>query len=288
MISALVHHWPEFVIEGVLLGIFMTAACLAVVVMEYPGSPVYRRLHSSAVRRSIVGVLMGMTAVALIYSPWGQRSGAHMNPAVTLSFLVLGKVKAWDAAFYALAQFTGGVIGVVIPAIVFRRFVGHASVNYAVTIPGSRGRRAAWIGEFAVSLGMMGMVLLTSNLDAAAPYTGMFAGLLLAVFIAVEAPFSGMSLNPARTLGSALVAREARGLWIYFTAPPLAMLAAAGLYTAAWGAAGVYCAKLNHRGQERCIFDCQIERLSRPSPSPAAVRGITQDATPDDRAAGSR
>ena len=146
-----------------------------------------------------------------------------------------------------------------------------------------QGKRTVWF-----SLGMMGMVLLTSNLDAAAPYTGMFAGLLLAVFIAVEAPFSGMSLNPARTLGSALVAREARGLWIYFTAPPLAMLAAAGLYTAAWGAAGVYCAKLNHRGQERCIFDCQIERLSRPSPSPAAVRGITQDATPDHRAAGAR
>ena len=54
---------------------------------------------------------MGLTAVGIISSPWGQRSGAHMNPAVTLTFLSLGKIAAWDALFYVLAQFAGSLTG---------------------------------------------------------------------------------------------------------------------------------------------------------------------------------
>ena len=65
-------------------------------------------------QRALMGLIMGLTAIAIIYSPWGQQSGAHLNPAVTLTFWRLGKVRTWDAVFYVLAQFAGGAAGVLL------------------------------------------------------------------------------------------------------------------------------------------------------------------------------
>lgn len=261
MLDALARHWPEYLIEGALLGIFMVAACVAVVILQHPRSPVTGAMKCSHLRRVVIGILMGLTAVALIYSPWGQRSGAHMNPGTTLTFLVLGKVQPWDAAFYIAAQFVGGFLGVWLAGKTLGHLVAHDTVNYAATLPGSHGLRAAWLAEFAIAFGMMSMVLWSTNHAATAPFTGVFAGILVAVYIAVEAPISGMSMNPARTLGSAIPARAFRGLWIYFTAPPLAMLCAAGVYMAVAGSECVYCAKMSHSAQGECIFNCRIEQM---------------------------
>lgn len=257
---ALRAHWPEYLIEGALLGVFMFVACAAVAALEHPGSAVHRALPRGAVRRGIAGVLMGLTAIGLIYSPWGARSGAHMNPSVTLTFLALGKVRLWDAAWYIAAQFAGGTLGVLAARVALGRRLAHPSVNHAATTPRSRGWRAAsaaWGGEFTISLLMMSMVLVASNDGYVAAYTGLFAGVLVACFIAVEAPVSGMSMNPARTLASAVAARTFRGLWIYFTAPPLGMLLAAGVYVA--GDGRVHCAKMNHATP--CWFECEIEAM---------------------------
>jgi len=262
MLDALLNHWPEYLIEGALLAIFMMSACVAVVILEHPSSAGAARVACPYRRRVLVGVLMGVTAVVLIYSPWGARSGAHMNPATTLTFLVLHKIKPWDAAWYTVAQFAGGLAGVAVSAAALPRFVKHPSVNCVATLPGRRGVVAAWAGEFAVSFGMMASVLFSANQAETAPYTGMLAGALLAVFIAIEAPLSGMSLNPARTLGSAVQARAYRGLWIYFTAPPVAMVCAAMVYLAVAGGDRAFCAKLNHSGRWRCIFNCQIDQMS--------------------------
>lgn len=262
MITALLTHWPEYLSEALLLATFMLSACVAVFVLEHPASPLSRHLQPAWRRRVVIGVLMGLTAIALIDSPLGRRSGAHMNPATTLTFLVLGKIDHWNAVFYILAQFAGGLAGVAAASAAMGRGVRHRSVNYAATQPGPRGVRAAWLAEFIIAFGMMAMVLLSTNYAGTAPYTGVFAGVLIALYIAVEAPFSGMSMNPARTLGSAVHARAFNGLWVYFTAPPLAMLAAAGLYTAVAGTGHVYCAKLNHKSRAPCIFNCRIEDMA--------------------------
>ena len=255
---ALRAHWPEYLIEGALLGVFMFVACGAVVMLEHPGSAVRRAVPRGAARRGIAGVLMGVTAIGLIYSPWGGRSGAHMNPSVTLAFLALGKVTVWDAAWYIAAQFAGGTLGVQVARAALGRRLAHPSVNHAATTPrapGWRGMWAAWGGEFTISILMMSMVLAASNDGDVAAYTGLFAGVLVACFIVAEAPVSGMSMNPARTLASAVAARTYRGLWIYFTAPPLGMLLAAGMYVASDG--HVHCAKMNHATP--CWFECEIE-----------------------------
>lgn len=204
MARALLLHWPEYLIEGALLGTFLFAACLGAYVLEHPDSPLRRAMASPAARRAVMGLLMGLTAVALIYSPWGARSGAHMNPATTLTFFILGKVAAPDAFFYIAAHCIGGVIGVLLAdAVLGHRRLAHQSVNYAVTAPGRRGRGVAWAVEFVLAFLMMSAVLLTSNSALLAPYTGLLAGGLVALFIFLGAPLSGMSINPARSLASA-------------------------------------------------------------------------------------
>ncbi|MGH7908524.1 MAG: aquaporin, partial [Thermodesulfobacteriota bacterium] len=111
MIKALSQHWPEYLIEASGLGLFMISACFFGSVFEYPDSPVHQALPDPFLRRVLTGIAMGLTAVGIIYSPWGKQSGAHINPSVTLTFFRLGKVKFWDAVFYIIAQFVGAVIG---------------------------------------------------------------------------------------------------------------------------------------------------------------------------------
>jgi aquaporin Z len=215
-----------------------------------------------------MGLMMGLTAVAIIYSPWGQRSGAHMNPAVTLTFFRLGRVERQDFAGYVLAQFVGGIAGMAVVAAILGGIVSDPSINYVVTTPGPAGRAVAFVAEGAMAFGMMLMILSMSNRPRLAPFTGLCAGLILWTYITVEAPLSGMSINPARTFGSALLAGDFVGLWIYFTAPPLGMLMAAELYTRSVGAHRVMCAKLHHPRGGACIFGCDRRmRVTAPAHS---------------------
>ena len=109
--TALAEHWPEYLIEGWALGMFMVSASLFTLWFEDPASSLNHAIMNGGVRRGLIGLAMGITAVLLIYSPWGKRSGAHMNPAVTVAFFSLGRIEAWNALFYVLAQFIGGFIG---------------------------------------------------------------------------------------------------------------------------------------------------------------------------------
>ena len=189
-----------------------------------------------------MGVAMGLTAVGLIYSPWGKQSGAHFNPAVTLTFCWLGKVPAWDACFYTVAQFLGGLAGGLLTAALLGQWVADPAVNYSVTVPGPAGQAVAFLAEFLISFGFMLAVLIASNTRRAARFTGLFAGALIAIYMVVERPYSGMSMNPARTFVSAVPAMIWSGLWLYFVAPLLGMALAGEVYLQSFGR--VYCAKL--------------------------------------------
>jgi aquaporin Z len=175
---------------------------------------------------------------------------------VTLTFLRLGKVKPWDALFYISAQFLGGIAGVLVATIFLRQAVAHPAVNYVTTMPGYAGPLIAFMAEFSISYILMSVVLRVSNTSHLARYTPLFAGALVAIYITLEAPISGMSMNPARSFGSALAAQLWTSLWNYFTAPPLGMLIAAEVYRRQRGAHAVFCAKLHHHNGKRCIFRC--------------------------------
>jgi aquaporin Z len=256
MSDALRRHWPEYMMEVAGLATFMISACLFATLLEHPGSPARQAIPAPLVRRLLMGLAMGLTAIGIIYSPWGKQSGAHINPAVTLTFLRLGKVRPWDGLFYVIAQFTGGVAGILVSAAILWPWIAEAHVNYVATVPGAGGTGLAFVAELLISFGLMSTVLIASNTDRLARFTGLFAGILVATYITVEAPLSGMSMNPARTFGSAVGARTWAFLWIYFTAPPLGMLLAAEVYRRVKGADAALCAKLHHQNDKRCIFRC--------------------------------
>src|SRR5947199_287880 len=89
-------HWPEYLIEATCLGLFMLSVCVFGTLFEHPGSPIRQAIGDPLLRRIPMGLAMGLTAIALIYSPFGKRSGAHMNPAVTLTYARLGKITRLD------------------------------------------------------------------------------------------------------------------------------------------------------------------------------------------------
>jgi aquaporin Z len=251
-------HWPEYLMEATELGLFMFSACSFTALLYHPSSPVAQTIHDGLLRRLVMGTAMGATAVAIIFSPLGKRSGAHFNPSVTWTFFRLGKINASDAAFYTLFQFAGGIAGVLLASLALGQLLAHQSVNYAATLPGPDGPIVAFFAEILISFILMSVVLTISNTKRLARWTGMFAGALVATYITIESPISGMSMNPARTFSSAVGAHVWMSLWIYFFAPPVGMLLAAEVYKLV-NTGTIACAKLHHHNNKPCIFRCNFK-----------------------------
>ena len=259
--QTLCNHSPEYLMEAWGLGMFMVSAAVFTTLFEYPGSPVHQALVDGDIRRALIGLAMGLTAVGIIYSPWGQQSGAHLNPAVTLTFLRLGKITVVDAAMYITAQFMGGLVGVLLSIGILGVAFVMPPVQYIVTLPGAGGVATAFLAELVISAAMMFTVLLISNSNRFGHITGLCAGALVALYITFEAPLSGMSMNPARSFASAAPGGMWEHLWLYFTAPVLGMLGGAELYCLLKSTAQVHCAKLDHSQTRRCIH-CRYEPSS--------------------------
>lgn len=253
-------HLPEYLMEAGELGLFMVSAGLFTCLFEYPASPLHQAIPNGDVRRFLIGIAMGLTAIALIYSPWGKQSGAHMNPAVTLTFLRLGKVNRQDALFYILFQCLGGLLGVYVVVAFLRTIFTQPPVSYIVTIPGKAGWVGALIAELIIAFVMMTMVLLVSNNKKINHLTGIFAGILVMSYVFFAAPFSGFGMNPARSFASAFPAQIWTAFWLYVVVPPAGMLSAAALYEFLLGRRAVKCAKLHHENNKRCIFCCNYNR----------------------------
>lgn len=273
------NHLPEYLAEAAGLGFFMISAAGFACLIEHPASPVRQAIGDPVVRRMLMGIAMGLTLIAIVYSPIGARSGAHLNPAMTLTFFRLGRVNGADASAYAVFQVLGGLAGIGIAAVLLAPWVGSPNVRYVATLPGPWGLAAAFGGELLITFAQMTAVLHVSNHPRWSRLTGVCAAALVAVYITVENPLSGMSMNAARSLGPAILAGELGSFWIYLAAPVLGMLAAAELYVRTRGAHRVFCAKLNHHTTARCIFHCRFDRLAAapaadPAPSTASlVRG---------------
>ncbi len=254
MLEAFKHHWPEYLIEGVCLGLFMISAFSFGTLLEHPASKLHQLIPNPLLRRLLMGLAMGGSAIGIIYSPWGKQSGAHINPATTLTFFRLGKVATWDALFYIGAQFLGGLLGALLATMMLWSWAAHPSVNYVITAPGVAGNIVAFAAEIVISFVLMMVILYLTNHQKLHKLTGICAGILVIVYITVEAPISGMSMNPARSFASAVPARHWADLWIYFTAPLIGMLCAAEVYLRTCGARRIACAKLHHDNDQRCIF----------------------------------
>jgi aquaporin Z len=164
------------------------------------------------------GLAIGATVIAIVMTPWGKQSGGHFNPPITFAFYRLGKVGSWDVLFYAAARFSGAIGGVAIAISILLGAPGNGAIRYAVTVPGVYGNAGAFIAEMTISFILLMTILLVSNRATLARYTPYFVGALSVIFMTFETPLSGMSMNPARTFGSAFRASYWHALWIYFIA----------------------------------------------------------------------
>lgn len=252
--AAFEKNWKAYFMEAVCLGIFMVSASIFTTILEYPNSIIHRWIPNDFVRLCIMGLAMGVTASLINYSPMGRLSGAHMNPAVTLTFFRLRKVKGPDTFYYILFQCLGGVLAVYLMHTVIGSAFADPHVNFVITAPGKYGATIAFVAETGIAFCMMTMVLATSNHPMLARYTGVIAGFFVMSYVILTGPISGFGMNPARSLASAVPAMQFPSFWIYITAPFIGMLVAAEVFARFGGEA--ICAKMFHCKFYPCIFNC--------------------------------
>lgn len=229
MLRAFRRHWRAYLLEALGLMAFMLGAGAFATLFTYPGSPVARAIPSDLLKHVGTGLCMGLVTFAIV-SSIGRRTGAHINPAVTWTFWRQGRIDGWDAVFYTGAQFAGACLAPIVLLHVVGAPFAHEEVKYATSQPGPAGDLVAFAAEFAMSFVLMLVVLIALDSEKLAKRAPAIVGALIALFIAFESPLSGMSLNPARSFGSALTANQWNGIWIYFLAPVPAMLLAGETY----------------------------------------------------------
>lgn len=229
MLDALRRHGAAYLMEAAGIAFFIAVSSVASTLLEYPGSPLHALIPIKAWRRVPLAIIIGLVIVG-VTRVTGKRSGAHINPAVTWAFYRHGKITAWDAVGYTVAQVAGAVAAALGMRAVLGAPYAHPSVDYVVTKPGPGGPPMAFAAEFVISFILMLALLVATESRRLEKAAGWIAGALLAAYIVVETPLSGMSLNPARSFGSAIAAPASPALWVYVVAPTLAMWTAVEVY----------------------------------------------------------
>ncbi len=253
--------------EAAEMAMLMLCICLAGSLLYGRYSAVANLGFSWLARSAIMGAIVAGGTFLIIRSPFGRRSGAHFNPALTVAYYSLGRIHHWDAFSYVMAHFLGGIAGVFFGHLLLGANLSEAPVRYVVTLPGRNGTMIAFLAELITSFALMEVVLLATNHRKLARYTPLFVALVTVFYYMLAMSLSGYSVNPARSFSSALFARVWQGIWIYFVAPGFGMLAAATLYKKVAGADRIYCAKVFHDFESNCPFNCRIAELyDRPQP----------------------
>jgi aquaporin Z len=237
--------WPLLFSELVGTALLVMVG-LSVVVLDFAGaSPVARLLPSPGARRLLTGFLFGAVGALIAVSPVGRISGAHINPVVTLAFWLRGKLKGSHAVGYVVAQLAGAVLGA-IPLLLWGRM--GRDVQFGATVPGpAYGPTVAMAGETAATAALVVSLFFFLSRRRIRHFTPLLFPFLYAVMVYLEAPLSGTSTNPARSLGPAVISGDWQGWWVYWIGPALGTLLAVGAHGMGWlGCFEVEVAKLFH------------------------------------------
>jgi aquaporin Z len=224
----------------------LVAIGLSIVIFNLgDGSPLALLLPSVAWRRLVTGFLFGTTGALIALSPLGKISGAHINPAVTLGFWLMGRVNARHAVAYAICQLAGALIGAV-PLLAWGTM--GRSVAYGATVPGvAYGMTWALIGEAATTFALIFGLFFFLRHRSLRAYTPALFPPLYAIMVWLEAPISGTSTNPARTLGPAVISGDWHGWWIYWLGPLVGTLLGVAVYRwVGWRREMIEVAKIFH------------------------------------------
>jgi aquaporin Z len=192
------------------------------------GSWVAAQVPSSSLRLLITGALFAATGSLIAVSPLGRRSGAHLNPAVTLAFRITGHVHPHDLAGYWVAQFAGALAGAWLVSVLWGGTA--ASIHFGVTHPGGGLSGAGALGvELLMTAILLVVILAFVSSRRLMRWTPLATWVVVTVLVWQGATHTGTSLNPARSAGPAIIAVDFSDLWVYFAGPLLAAAIVAGL-----------------------------------------------------------
>ncbi len=215
--------WPLLLSEllgtAILLGVG-----LSIVIVDFGrASPVLQWIPSISLRRAITGFLFGTVGACIALSPIGKRSGAHINPIVTLAFRLKGTISTPLAIGYVLAQLVGAVAGSTL-----LRLWGSlgSSVAYGATIPSHYGSFAALLGEIGTTFALIFALFSFLGIKRIRKFTPLLFPPLYGIMVWLEAALSGTSTNPARSFGPAVIASDWHGFWIYLLGPSVGCIVA--------------------------------------------------------------
>jgi aquaporin Z len=196
------------------------------------GSPMQGWIPSAPGRRLLTGFLFGTTGALIALSPLGRLSGAHINPVVSVAFWMMGKLRARHALANVAAQCLGGLLGAL--PLLWWGAMGR-SVQFGATLPSPAfGPGLAVAGEVATTFIMVALLLAFVGHARLRRFTPALFPVLYAVMVWLEAPISGTSTNPARSLGPMVMALRWDGWWIYWLGPAAGMALAVALHRTPW------------------------------------------------------
>jgi aquaporin NIP len=183
------------------------------------------------VTRVGVSLVFGLVVMAMIYA-FGDASGAHLNPAVSIGFWLARRFPTRDLPGYVVAQLLGAVAASATVAFLFPA---------SETLGGTAPRGAAWQSFFLEAILTAMLMLMVLAVSIGSKEKGIMAGIAIGGMIALAAlfagPISGASLNPARSIGPALVSGRTDDLWIYLGAPVFGAAVAVPIAALVWGKA---------------------------------------------------
>jgi MIP family channel proteins len=197
----------------------------ALLVMFGPGSAVVSAYRDGAISLEGIAAANGVIIMALVYAV-GHVSGAHFNPGVTIAFALFRHFQPREVAPYIAVQFLGGIIG----AAVLWALFGDA-VESAVTAPSGSDAQGIGMEIVLTFLLMFVITAVATDVRAAGAAAAIAIGATVGLDVLVGGPITGGSMNPARSLGPALVSGEMDDLWVYLIAPPVGAILGAFAYT---------------------------------------------------------
>ncbi len=219
-----------YLMEMLAIAGFVIFAAATTMLLEYPASPVMETflVHYPPFRRLLLGIVMGLY-VALITLWAGKKSGAHANPIITFAFYRLRKISRTNACLYVISQFAGAVVAVILLRLF--KYFSDPAVGFSLAKPQSpHTLMAGFTAEFIISFIFVAAILFGLSAKKLEKYLAWIIGMLICLFIVFELPYSGMSMNPARSFSGALAANKWTDLWIYFVAPIFGALLASELF----------------------------------------------------------
>lgn len=248
--------WRLSLSEVVGTALLVLVGLSLVIVMFGSGSPMAGIIPSEGLRRLITGFLFGTTGALIALSPVGKVSGAHINPAVTMGFWLMRKLDLRVALVYVFSQLVGACVGA-LPLLAWGAM--GKSVAFGATLPGAGyAIQTVWLGEVVTTFIMVSLLAVFLGFRRLRPFTPAIFPFLYAIMVYAEAPISGTSTNPARSLGPAIVSGQWQGWWVYWVGPLIGAFAAT--LACSFLAKRIEVAKLYHFDSDR---DGLFRRMSR-------------------------